>query len=129
MQSWEEDRGRWTVAENVYRGWGAEGLRLAGRNMDLLADLCAEHGVKLTVVVYPWPTQIVNGDLDSLQVRYWRDFCQRRKINFINLFPDFFVGESAEQVLGQYFIPGDVHWNAAGHKLVADKIYESWRAR
>lgn len=120
------DRDRWTIDDDVYRRWGAQGLRLAEENMRLLAELCAEHGVKLIIVVYPWPTQIMHGDVDSRQVNFWQEFCARHQLDFINLFPAFMAGGVAGRVLERYFIPGDVHWNAAGHQLVADRIYEQW---
>lgn len=127
LLNWDRDRDRWTSADDVYREWGAEGLRLAGENMRALAELCAEHGVRLTIVVYPWPLQITLGDLESRQVRFWREFCARHGVAFIDLFPGFINEESAERVLERYFIPGDVHWNADGHRLVAEKIYAHWQ--
>ena len=30
-------------------------------------------------------------------------------------------------VIGRYFIPGDVHWNADGHALVASHFLSVWR--
>jgi oligoribonuclease NrnB/cAMP/cGMP phosphodiesterase (DHH superfamily) len=33
-----------------------------------------------------------------------------------------------ERVVADYFIPGDNHWNAAGHRLVADVLFQRWAA-
>jgi len=126
LANWDRDRDRWTDDQDVYRAWGAEGLRLAAEQMRQLAGLCREHQVRLTIVVYPWPRQVLAGDLDSLQSRFWREFCVQQDLGFIDLFPDFIQPGHAEQMLGRHFIPGDVHCNAAGHRLVAERLLRWW---
>lgn len=124
--NFDRERDLWTVSTEVFRKWGEQGLQLGGYHMGKLVELCRENGISVTVAVYPWPRQIFAGDIDSIQVRYWRDFCKERGISFIDLFPYFFDGRPAEEVYRDYFIPGDVHWNAAGHRLVADTLFRKW---
>ena len=95
------------------------GIARALRNMQALADLLAEHGIPLTVVVYPWPVQLAHDDRDSRQVAVWREFCVKNCKAFINLFPAFFAAKDAHADWYQrFFIFGDVHFSAEGHALV-----------
>lgn len=120
----EMGRWEWTIAEPLMEAWGRKGLELARADMHALAELCKARSIRLTVVVYPSPVQILMDDLDSLQVRTWRDFCAEHALAFVNLFP-LFVGKDVGRPRGiwkKYFIEGDVHWNPAGHERVADEL-------
>lgn len=120
-----EYRSLWTVDEEAYRDYGAVGLQKAEKHMDLLYRLLRRHGIGMTLVVYPWPTQILHEDRDSIQVRFWRDWAARHSVCFIDLFPDFIPeGRDPKEGIREYFIPGDIHWNEAGHRLVADRLLE-----
>jgi hypothetical protein len=113
---------RWTYDAEAYRAWGARGLELAGRSMDSLAHLTRGHDVSLTLVIYPWPDQIVRRDVENIQVRYWRDWAQRNGVPLVNLFPLFIGSRDPDSVLQRYFMPLDLHWTAAGHRLIADSL-------
>ena len=112
-------RSEWTM-----RGNATEGLKLAEGYMDELAALLKARGIALTVVVYPWPVQLERGDRDSLQVRVWRAWSTKNGARFIDLFAPFFDTPDA---LRRLYIPGDVHWNAEGHKFVAERFLERYR--
>ena len=92
--------------------------------MSELVDLCKAHGIGVVVCVYPSPAQIIARDLNSIQVQVWRKFAQEKEVDFVNLFPKFIGQETgrAREVYREYFIEGDVHWNPAGHQLVAEEL-------
>jgi len=113
----------WTTDGKLYKKYGEEGLSKMAFYMDRLYALCQKHRIKLTVAVYPWPDQIVNEDLRSIQVLYWKGWSDRTGVEFLDYFPYFVTGENKEEkrrVIEKYFIKGDQHWNAAGHQLIAD---------
>jgi lysophospholipase L1-like esterase len=114
-------RARWAIDPALMEAWGKNGLRIAGENLDRLVETCREWNCRLTLVVYPWPDNIVAGDRDSIMVRHWRAWSAERGVRFVNLFEPFFR-EPADQVLRQYFIAGDVHFNAAGHRLMFEEL-------
>ncbi len=58
-------------------------------------------------------------DRDSLQVREWRQWSESRGVRFINMFPAFFGLGPKLDVIRDYFIPFDAHWNAAGNRVAA----------
>ncbi|UCH95521.1 MAG: SGNH/GDSL hydrolase family protein, partial [Candidatus Aminicenantes bacterium] len=70
----------------------------------------------------PWPHQIFHRDLESIQVKFWRDFAENNGITLINLFPEFIDDRGHDIIYNTYFITGDVHWNPAGHQRVAMKV-------
>jgi hypothetical protein len=119
---------RWSIHPEVFAQFGRKGLRLAKDNMRKLADLCRQNRIDLTIAVYPWPVQIRHNAPENIQASFWRDFARESGIGFINLFPDFVNKQSIKAIRKKYFIPGDVHWNAAGHRLVADRVLEYIRS-
>ena len=122
-------RGAWTVDPAAYAAYGATGLALAERSMSDLAALLAARGIRLTVAVYPWPIQIFARDRDSLQVSFWRRWADGHGADFLDLFPRFIDGRPAAEVYSALFFPGDCHWNAAGHRVVADAFLDHYGRR
>jgi len=117
---------RWTFDDRAFEEYGREGLEAARQHMDALAAALQHHGVGLTVAVYPWRDQIRAGDRDSRQVRFWREWTSAHGAGLIDYFPRF-VGTAPEaEVERRYFIPGDIHWNEEGHRVIAQGFLEHW---
>jgi hypothetical protein len=120
----QTSRSSWTIpgyeVGDTYAPLGVEGgIARSLNNMQALADLLAARRIPLTIVVYPWPTQIELNDRDSRQVVIWRDFCAKNCKAFIDLFPAFFALKDAEKDWYQrYFIFGDIHFSGEGHHVV-----------
>jgi hypothetical protein len=116
-----------------YAPLGVEGgLAKEKAKMNLLWQELQQRNIPLSVVVYPYPGQVVHDTADSRQVRIWREWCQGRCKRFISLFPAFLAAkERCPQsqpgcwYLGN-FIFGDFHYNAAGNALVADAVIENF---
>ncbi len=51
---------------------------------------------------------------------FWRAWAEERGLPFLNFFPVFIMDEMPEDVIRRNFIRCDNHWNAAGHKRIAD---------
>lgn len=111
----------WTLEEPAFQEYGLEGLAKARKHMDLLADFAAAQGICLTVAVYPWPDQILANDRDSRQVRFWSAWAEAKGVGLIDCFPSFFQG-SGDEMVRREFIKGDIHWNQAGHRRVAEVV-------
>jgi len=121
--------GLWTMHDDAFEAYGREGLELARENMDRLHDLVRRHGIALTVAVYPWPDQIRHRDLGSKQVTSWSEWAAAHGAGFIDHFPRFIGASPPDEVLDRYFIPGDVHWNEEGHRLIAERFLEYYERR
>ncbi|MDD2689267.1 MAG: hypothetical protein PHT41_03845 [Candidatus Omnitrophica bacterium] len=118
----------WTQDEIVFNKRGKKGLLLAKNNMDMLLGLCKKYGIKVTLAVYPWPSQIKNNDINSPQVLFWEDYCRKKGIGFINYFPDFING-LPDETINKYFLKDDFHWNGEGHRIIAQKWLEFYGQR
>lgn len=116
-----QDRARWTVDPDLMNEWGRRGLETSGRNLDQIVTLCRDWNCHMTLVVYPWPDNVVAGDRNSIQVTHWRAWAAAHNVRFIDGFSAFFR-EPAKTVLHKYFIAGDVHFNELGHRLLFDEV-------
>jgi len=121
-----EERPRWTFDKKIYNKWGRAGMALAKYHMDLIVRLMQERGIPMTIAVYPWPDQIREGDRRSIQEVEWRRFCEKRGVSFMSYFGEF-VRDNPEEIIRNYYIPGDVHWNEQGHALVFRKLQAFYR--
>jgi hypothetical protein len=124
VKSADRRDGLWTADPRLFEQFGREGLARARHSMDLLAELVAPYGVRLTVAVYPWPDQIRRGDLQSLQASFWKQWAADRGVGFLDYFPRFVDATRTREILARDFIPGDIHWSEAGHEVVADGFLE-----
>lgn len=118
-------RSNWTYDDGARKAIGAPGLAKSARALDALKILLDKRGIPLTVVVYPWPDQIKNDTVDSLQVTYWRNWTRENGAGFVNAFPPFYR-QPPEQVIDDLFTPFDPHYNPKGHALVADTFLEKF---
>ena len=130
--SWEEsdyyaERERWIYDPTIYKKWGERGLQLAIEQTRLLKKLCEENNIQLHLVIFPRPEQIKRGAITDRYVAAWDTFCKEHKIDFINLYSSFIYAGDAlanQQLIQECFISGDAHWNAKGHRRVADALVQ-----
>jgi len=121
-------RGSWPHTPESLASWAETGLELAKAHMLLLGDLCKEHGLPLTVAVYPWPENLRHDPDPSPQERFWKDLAEDQGWGFVSLYPVFReAAATQEEVVERYFFEGDVHWNAQGHGLVLRGLLDQWR--
>ena len=121
-------RSLWTVDETIFKEYGKRGLEKARYHMDLLYQLLQQHHITMSIAVYPWPDQIIHVDLLSRHVTFWKEWANHNSVVFFNFFPSFISPESdPKEVISDNFIEGDVHWNEAGHKFVAQELYQKMR--
>ncbi len=126
------DRSAWTYDPAV-GGYGAMGIDGAiGKSVLLMTDLhdlLQKNGIALSVMVYPWPSQLRFDKVDSRHAQIWRDFCKGRCRNFYDEFPLFFdtaAAQGLEPMIDRYFVKGDVHHTEIGEQLMADDFLKSY---
>jgi hypothetical protein len=115
---------RWTFLDSEFQEYAVKGMEIADRTMSKLNDFLSGREIGLTIAVYPPPDQIVQKDLDSKHVKFWRDWSARNNAKFINLFPAFIDGRDPKEVVGDYFIPYNYHLSERGHELIARKVID-----
>jgi len=124
-----QTRARWTFDPEEWDHYGEAGVAQARARMSRLRAFLREREIGMTVVVYPWPDQVLHDTPDSRQVRIWRRWCAEEDVRFVDLFPPFFAkpGESPSDALRRHYLPGDVHFNAVGHATLAEAFLASRR--
>jgi lysophospholipase L1-like esterase len=91
--------------------------------MDRLFRLLQARGIPLTIVVYPHPRQLLERDDHTRQAAMWRSFCASRCKAFVDLFPPLLAAAEADpHWYAHLFIPGDIHYNRAGHRLMFEEL-------
>ena len=123
-------RDKWTIDEDIQQEYNL-GIQRSIHYMTLLKDTLDKHNIKLTIVVYPWFTQIYHHDLDSIQVKIWEEFSKENNSQFINLFPVFINDENKNLDIYKKilldFIPYDVHWNQNGSKKIFENFIKDFK--
>lgn len=112
---------RWSFCESTdsFPQVIEKAFSLAQINTDRLFELCRKHNIKMNIVVFPSP-YILAYPQESCYEKFWKEFCQTRKINFVDLIPDFKKETNFGEKTNEFFITGDMHFNKKGHSLVAD---------
>ena len=110
------------------------GIAKQKQKMDAIYEDLKARNIPISVVVYPWPAQLIYDKVDSRQVQIWRDWCNGKCKRFVTVFPEFF----AERDKCPKFQPGcwylknwtfgDIHLNANGNAIVANKVAQSLQA-
>ena len=118
--------------ETGYAPLGLEGgIAKEKAKMDRLWQELAKRNIPISVVVYPYPAQLIYDTADSRQVRIWQEWCEDKCRRFISVFPAFFaVKQQCPKFTpgcwySKYFVFGDIHYNAAGNIVVADVVTKS----
>ncbi len=88
-------------------------------------DLLNKYNIKLSIIVAPWPGNILHDIEKSTHVIMWKNFCQTRCNNFINLFPYFFEYAKKNgkiKTINDHFFKYDVHYNEFANKIISNQI-------
>lgn len=113
-------RSAWTQIRESYINYAVKGLPQASRRMTDLLNLLRDRGIRMTVVIYPWPDQLTAKEKMNLQEIYWTAWSFKNGVSLIDCFPNFRKKTVEESF--QYYIRDDMHFNEKGHALMADII-------
>ena len=122
------ERYTWIDDPEVRKRWGDDGLVIAKAYMRLLIGLARERGIRVSMGIYPGAMNI------GMDTRFyegeWTRFAHEQGVPLLNLFEPFqALRGTRDEILRDYYIPGDVHWNDRGHRLVAETWFRTWCGR
>ena len=121
---------KWTFNDISYEEYGKEGVALMIRYMDKLYEFCKVNNINLSVMVYPWPSQIWYEDLNSRQVKIWKNWALGKNIKVFNLFPYFVKSNITEleklKILNKYYLTSDCHFNKNGNRILANEFLKNY---
>ncbi len=107
------------------------GITKEKEKMDLLYQEFAKRNIPVSVVVYPWPAQLIYDKVDSRQVRIWQEWCQGKCKRFLTAFPEFFAlkQQCPKWQPGCWYLRdwtfGDIHLNDNGNAIIAAVVSKS----
>jgi len=110
------------------------GIAKEKMKMNLLYQELEKRNIPISVVVYPWPATLIYDNVNSREVRIWRDWCEGKCKRFITAFPEFFAVKAQCPKLApgcwylKDYVFGDIHLSAEGNKIVADVVSKSLEA-
>jgi lysophospholipase L1-like esterase len=107
-------RDAWIDNDQIYRSWGARGVALCRKNLEQLAAYAKSKGMTVSFAIYPWPRFARHRDNRARRV--FDEMAAEEHWTLVDLYPDI----AALPDPGRLYIQGDVHWNAAGNRFVAD---------
>jgi len=117
------DRGYWTFNEKNFLNI-KDGLKQSEKYLDKLFTLLKDNNISSTLVIYPWPTQILYGD--NYHEDYWKNFSVRKNVNYLSVYDSFSSSEKKKFIFDN-FLYGDVHWSKKGTKKIFDNIIKNIR--
>ena len=124
------DRDKWTLNDNVYDKYGRDGEILMIKYMSELKNFLSNYSIKLSIGVYPWPSQVFFEDLNSRQVQIWKNWSEQNNIKFYNFFPIFVKKNISDQEkynnLEEFYFPYDVHFNEKGNRAIAEYFLKEY---
>ncbi len=112
------DRGYWTFNEKKFSEI-KNGLQQSEKYLKKLFNLLKKNNISSTLVVYPWPTQIIFGD--NYHEKHWKKFSQSQNINFLSMY-EHFTSEDNKKFILDNFLYGDVHWNKNGTQIIFENV-------
>jgi len=101
-----------------------DALILGAENMQKLYALCKDSGIRMTIALLPLPADIRYGTIEPPYVLFWKGFCQKNNIGFINYYPAFINAAGSSSAIDKFYLKGDCHFNASGHSFIADKTMQ-----
>ena len=122
-------RSAWTYNNNIGALGGSECLdyliETTKNIVDDIYNLLNFYNIKTSVIVAPWPGNVMHDIENSKYVMIWKDFCRGRCNNFINLFPYFFdysKKNGKTKTINDHFFKYDVHYNQFASKIISSHI-------
>jgi len=112
----------WPDYRGPYEPYIERGLASARKNMGEISQLLTSKGIKLTVMVYPWPQQLPHLGKPSRAEIIWGDWARENRADFISLYPHFCKEGKAEEIRERYYWKNDAHWNEEGQRFVAETL-------
>ena len=115
------DRGYWTFNEKNF-SYIKDGLQQSEKYLEKLFNLLKKNKISSTLVVYPWPTQIIFGD--NYHEKHWKRFSQSQNIDFLSMY-EYFKSKDNKKLILNNFLLGDVHWNKNGTKIIFENLIKN----
>ncbi len=100
-----------------------QSIEFAFENFKDLKVFLEKRNIKLYVVIYPWPLELINKEIKKNYLDFVEKKFKQNEINNIIIYNEF-VGENVAEIIYRYYLPKDIHFNKKGNSILSDRIYE-----
>ena len=106
--------------------WDNEGknsIDFAFEDFIKLQTFLNKKNIKLYVVVYPWPFDLLDVKIRTKYLKYLDKKFNESNIEKLIIYDDFLKGNVIKNI-SKFYIPKDVHFNKKGNQILSNNIYE-----
>ena len=100
-----------------------ESIDFAFENFKDLKYFLKKRKIKLYVVIYPWPLELLDAKIKEKYLNYVKEKFAQNEIDNIIIYDEFNKGDPA-QIIYKYYIPKDIHFNKEGNLVISHRIYK-----
>lgn len=111
----------WEIEEAPEKEIAEQGIAKLKMTLADLAGFLRTRGIPMTLVIFPRQEYTSVAGQETPVQALWKHWAKENRVDFLDLFPSFSGPEAS-----RYYIPGDGHWNAEGHALVAQQMIQNY---
>ena len=108
---------------NLWETKGKKSIDFSIENINKLKNYLNKKKIKLLVVLFPWPFEIVNEIPRENYTNYIIQELMKNEINYVSAYKYFLKGDIYSNISENY-IYNDMHFNRHGNKILSDIIWE-----
>ena len=102
---------------------GKKSINFAFENFYTLKKFLEKRGIKLVVVIYPWPFELLDNKVRNKYLSYINLKFNEKDIDNLIIYDKFIKGNVADNIL-KFYLPKDVHYNKFGNKVLSDELFK-----
>ncbi|MDC3030306.1 hypothetical protein OA178_00840 [Candidatus Pelagibacter sp.] len=121
------EKSSWTFNDDYFK---KKEINKSFEFLEMTYKLLQNNDIKMSIGIYPWPSQIMYDNENSKIVSLMTEFCLKRCEFFFNNFIEFFNEiklTSRESVVSKYYINNDVHFNTLGNEKISTNFINTFK--
>ena len=108
--------------EPKWENEGKKSIDFAFENFKNLELFLKKKGIKMIIVIYPWPFELLDANVREKYLNYINIKFNESDINDLIIYDKFLKGKISDNI-SKYYISKDVHFNKHGNKILSDEIF------
>ena len=109
----------------LWENEGKKSIDFAFEDFIKLKSFLEKKNIKLHVVVYPWPFDLLDGKVRKKYLNYLNKKFKESNIDNLIIYDEFLKGNVVNNIF-EFYIPRDVHFNKKGNEILSNKIFEEF---
>ena len=109
--------------EPKWENEGKKSIDFAFENFKNLELFLEKKGIKLIIVIYPWPFELLDVNVREKYLNYINIKFNESDINDLIIYDKFLEGKISDNI-SKFYIPKDVHFNKQGNKILSNEIFK-----